>query len=487
MVKGVKQILSPEEKRQHQIHIHRKFRALVSLILFHRSWIDDSDSGDIGDNVMQNIQRMLVGKTKKQTLSLIAKRHKATMLKTTENRTEEEIQELKRILPTNKFFKKYDDETLEELARVLEFQFFPTGRTIYAQDDPPSAIYVVLNGESRGLYRYFDYLKHSTNVAAFGHMHSGYAIGIVNVMSNVPRSLTATTTTPCELFYLSKPNFDRLLKKSFRNTYQKMAMNYNRFKYIRYWNSDTKRVCSILAKWKSFPANTVILSPTHPLKEYTFFVISGVCYLMDQVNTLAPKKHKNKKASTASQSSQKSRDIIDARARETLHKEMKNMDPAQRATEIINRALAALAALSKEPDEENSETKRPSFQESHKGIHFVNVCEYRPLSCFNIGENLFDRLVVTKTKTHLLLIPQLWLQHQNTNNAWSILIGYLNRSIPNKEKVQTDFLQEKIWNKYKQKLVRKIMDNYIITNDNNQHNIPYSTRLSSPEYFQRFQ
>lgn len=138
-----------------------------------------------------------------------------------------------------------------------------------------------MEGECNGLYKYYDRITHSTSIATYGQMRAGYAIGIVNVLTEKPRSLTVETAVASEIVGLAKEHFDKILKASYLKTFKKMAAHYNKFPNLRYWPADTKRVCSILCKWRLFKPNQLLLDDHSSLKDYAFFIISGTCYLLE--------------------------------------------------------------------------------------------------------------------------------------------------------------------------------------------------------------
>lgn len=129
--KGKRQILTPEEKAALRIHVRRKFKVLVQLIIYNKRWLEgNEDESELGDNAIKNIQMML---GKKKEKSLIGRHHKSIMMKESDKRTFEEIEELARVLPSNKFFRKYDYQCLLGLAKTLKFYYYPAGVRIYSQ------------------------------------------------------------------------------------------------------------------------------------------------------------------------------------------------------------------------------------------------------------------------------------------------------------------------------------------------------------------
>lgn len=76
------------------------------------------------------------------------------------------------------------------------------------------------------------------------------------------------------------------------------------------------------------------------------------------------------------------------------------------------------------------------------------------LSCFNIGENLKNRQVVTITETECLLIPFYWLLERNYANIWNKIRQFFIFKIPNTEDIVQNLKKEKNWCTHKNKLIQ---------------------------------
>ncbi|KAJ8922627.1 hypothetical protein NQ315_007659 [Exocentrus adspersus] len=109
--------------------------------------------------------------------------------------------------------------------------------------------------------------------------------------------------------------------------------------------------------------------------------------------------------------------------------------------------------------------------------HFVKVCDMIEGACFNIGENFVNRRVVAKVPTNCLLVPRYWLMKNNIDNIWNKVQQFLNKHIPGSEQIFQHFLEEQKFLKYRKQLIRDLLSQKRVANNNSIHNVPYSIRL----------
>nr|XP_015834915.1 PREDICTED: uncharacterized protein LOC107397824 [Tribolium castaneum] len=98
-----------------------------------------------------------------------------------------------------------------------------------------------------------------------------------------------------------------------------------------------------------------------------------------------------------------------------------------------------------------------------KKARFVDICTLNRLSCFNIGEELKNRQIVSITQTECLLVPYYWLLERNEANIWSKIKQYLNFKIPKTEAIVDNLRKEKRWQEHKHKLIRRKMKRKVDT------------------------
>ncbi|XP_044254399.1 uncharacterized protein LOC123004931 [Tribolium madens] len=108
---------------------------------------------------------------------------------------------------------------------------------------------------------------------------------------------------------------------------------------------------------------------------------------------------------------------------------------------------------------------------------FLNVCTLNRLSCFNIGEDLINRQIVSITQTECLLIPFYWLLERNEANIWNKIKQYLIFKIPKTEAIVENLRIEKKWQDHKYKLIRSKMKRKVETIQYS--DVPYSLKVQN--------
>lgn len=98
-------------------------------------------------------------------------------------------------------FSEISTEQMAYLAAIVEEISFPENTDIYQEQDPPDAIYLVLNGKVR-LHR------NGTDIAAIGPQE---AFGTWALFDDEPRVATATTLDDTRLLKVSRDEFIDLL------------------------------------------------------------------------------------------------------------------------------------------------------------------------------------------------------------------------------------------------------------------------------------
>lgn len=106
---------------------------------------------------------------------------------------------------------------------------------------------------------------------------------------------------------------------------------------------------------------------------------------------------------------------------------------------------------------------------------FMQVCYLNETACFNVGENLNNRIVVAETDVLCLQIPKYWLLQRNKGNVWMKVQQFLNNNIPNTDEVFFVFTENRKWADHKRRLVNDIRKKPPCNKINN---VPYSIRLS---------
>src|SRR2546430_1922518 len=106
-------------------------------------------------------------------------------------------------------FTDLPDDALGKIGRLLKEQKFAEGDLIFAQDDAGDALYIVLQGRVRITTN--DHFGRERVLAFYG---PGEFFGDMAVLTDAPRSASATASTDVRLLQLRKDDFDTLLATS---------------------------------------------------------------------------------------------------------------------------------------------------------------------------------------------------------------------------------------------------------------------------------
>lgn len=106
-------------------------------------------------------------------------------------------------------FNDLPDDALTKIGRLLKEQKFSEGDLIFAQDDPGDALYIVLQGRVR--ISTTDHFGRERVLAFYG---PGEFFGDMAVLTDAPRSASATASTDTRLLQLRKDDFNALVNNN---------------------------------------------------------------------------------------------------------------------------------------------------------------------------------------------------------------------------------------------------------------------------------
>lgn len=124
--------------------VRRRIKSLIRLTFFNAYWLEEYDPDALSTSVLKNIR--VLTNTKKID-SLINLQQKAILNKCEQHRSEADKHYLSVVFGGMRCFKRYPEETRVQLASVAQFSYFPPGRLILREDDPPFGWYYILSGK----------------------------------------------------------------------------------------------------------------------------------------------------------------------------------------------------------------------------------------------------------------------------------------------------------------------------------------------------
>nr|CAI5831581.1 unnamed protein product [Callosobruchus analis] len=433
-------------------------------------WLADIDE-KLGDNVMKNIQMLTRKKVKKSALS---GQEKAILCKPKEERTEEEKALLARSIGGLKCFKKYPPEVKSQLAACTYFVSYGPGRAIVKQDHLPSAMYFILSGEAAVTVKHYDKILKEYITEDVGYMYQGTMFGEVALLHGVVRLATITTTTPCELLMIKKEDFDRVLKATVLKSWEAISKIMNKLSYFKNWDNLTKRECAIIARTRSFEAGETLLGDDIGLRKWVYFITKGSCHIIEH---LMLKVYEWRGLKTYSVVTYDDDDFEEDDDGDTVSQIFNKYNIGGKETAADKRRVAKKESEDFMLGMGKGSKAAKSAKEWKLEHHFIKVCDLGEGACFNIGEPFRRRRVVAKAPTTVLLIPRYWVMRNNRDNIWNRVQQFLTKHIPDSDEIFKHFLEAKKFKKYSKSLIRDLLAERKVANENSIHNVPYSIRL----------
>ncbi|KAJ3653718.1 hypothetical protein Zmor_012955 [Zophobas morio] len=461
MERARRKSMSPEERYQRAVSAKRKFRALVRLIIANLSWLQELEDEKLGENVKKNIQVLTRKKGKKSLLTL---KDKTVLNKAAEERTEAEKNHLRRIIGNLKCFRRYPMEVKNELPGICYFNFFGPNRTIVRQNYESHNLYVILSGEVVVSQTYYDKLLKETVTKDVLLMGPGNYFGEVGLLHNIARTATVTTTEATEFLYITREDFIRVLKATVANQWAEVQLNMSWFNYFDSWSEIDIRESCILAKKKNFEPDQIILSATGGQLDCVYFLTKGTCYLIEHM-TIKTSYKKGIPHYTLLKDGEEG----EARPPLNIYKEIKKLHRKEESHSGLGASIRPAISTSRP-------TLNPSYITPSVRVHFIKVCYFHKLACFNVGESLKNRIIVSATESECLLLPRYFLLDKSMI-TFKAIGQFLTRYIPSTEQIFKYFLEDHRWTLYKEQLVDRILEVTAFTG-NTIHNIPYTIRLS---------
>nr|CAH7744773.1 unnamed protein product [Callosobruchus chinensis] len=346
--------------------------------------------------------------------------------------------------------KKAKKEVKSQLAACTYFVSYGPGRPIVKQDHPPSAMYFILSGEAAVTVRHCDKILKEHITEDVGIMYPGTMFGEVALLHGVVRLATITTTSPCELLMIKKEDFDRVLKATVLKSWEAISKTMNKLSYFKNWDNLTKRECAIIARTKSFAAGETILGDDKGLRKWVYFITRGSCHIIEH---LMLKVYEWRGLKTYSLLTYDDDDFEEDDDGGTVSQIFNKYNIGGKDTAADKRCVAKKQSddfmLGIGKDSKAQKSAKDWILEHH----FI------------------------KTPTTVLLIPRYWVMRNNKDNIWNRVQQFLSKHIPDSEEIFKHFLEDKKFKKYSKSLIRDLLSERKVANENSIHNVPYSIRL----------
>ncbi|KAJ9583945.1 hypothetical protein L9F63_021719, partial [Diploptera punctata] len=267
-----------------------RFRALVRRVINNLSWLSEITEEGLGSNIALNVRRL---RQKKTPVSGLTYQIKTILMKPVEDRTDEEKHMLYRAMNGLKCFRRYPDDVKRKLTAVAGFVTYGPGRVVVRQGQYAHATYFISSGDIKILITSWDELHEAWVTKEVGTMGPGDMFGEVSLLHDVPRTATCVTSTECSFLFLDREHFVAVLKETLMGQWDECKEAMHMFPYFDGLSDVAIRECCILSRLSSFPPNKTIIGYGKGKYDYTHFILSGECQVIEELKVVVLKEKGN--------------------------------------------------------------------------------------------------------------------------------------------------------------------------------------------------
>lgn len=154
-----------------------------------------------------------------------------------------------RLLRQTAMFRDLDDKTLLTITEHLTEKVCPQETVLFQEDDPPDALYIIIEGGVRVSKR----TKSGRDVTLV-HLGQGDVFGEMGIIDAQPRSATVVTTEPSKLLVLPREDFQSVLRGN-------PLISFNTVKVLSQRLRDKDRDTALAKGTSFFKGMTIIARP----------------------------------------------------------------------------------------------------------------------------------------------------------------------------------------------------------------------------------
>uniref|UniRef100_A0A1B0FQQ6 Cyclic nucleotide-binding domain-containing protein n=1 Tax=Glossina morsitans morsitans TaxID=37546 RepID=A0A1B0FQQ6_GLOMM len=264
-----------EMKRRKQART--RFRNLIRSVALNRIWLVDTGDQKLSLNVKKNVN-MLVRPPRK--IGLLTMAEKSLMRIHYSLRTIEERKNLVTLVANLTCFAKITPKARARLCKVIKFMVIGEGRTLIKEGDPPTLVYFILTGEVEVSKKFYDHVTNSWVSKVVMIMGPGETIGEVELIERCARLQTFVSTNVVELLVLFEHDFDEILRDEMTKQWNQRKAIISALDYFKFFSKDQLiSACKVSSLQEFNPLETIYYEDKGQA-DYTYFVISGECMIL---------------------------------------------------------------------------------------------------------------------------------------------------------------------------------------------------------------
>ncbi|XP_076182497.1 uncharacterized protein LOC143154337 isoform X2 [Ptiloglossa arizonensis] len=440
------------------------------------------------------------------------------------NRTSIEKKYLLELFKKFRIFRKYPDKLKNYIAGICQYQYVQPGRVIVQQGRIADNLYFIIEGEVTSSKMVTDRWTGESKEINMGILTTGDIFGETALLHNVLRVATVISKTNVDLLLIPREDFDKILRPYLSKEWDVLQDALVHFDYFKSWDAETIRECCILSRIENFQPDEVLLGDGKGMINYAHFILDGECRLIEHMivrerifaNKVRYKLYEPRDSVLQKEAKRKSKEteIIDDKtekpdfkckaARERANIIHESVDDHtsvdydklvlssktttkqinfERESTITTTLLDVINEWQKITDVAQMLMREPSsisqqcYPPDVRTI-FMQICTFNRGACFGLGEDMYNRRIVSVTPVRCFLIPRYFLNKHNRANIWERVKLFIESKYPSKEKLFKEFVRNRRWLEYKRNLIddinkrgRRIHSNVTI------HDVPYAIRI----------
>ncbi|KAJ3280216.1 hypothetical protein HK104_000825 [Borealophlyctis nickersoniae] len=193
--------------------------------------------------------------------------------KTRFERTPDDLRVLFRAVRKVGAFSKLSDFILGQLCSVLGYQLYEKDRAVFRQGDLGTAWYIILSGSVVVQVTRTERIEDSVAVAK---LSAGQGFGDLALINDSPRLATIVTSEPCELVFVEKADYNRIIKFIHEKEEKEKVFFLRKLPMFQDWRPASLHSVAQQMTWRKFFPGTVIIAEGQPVDEF-FIIRSGQC------------------------------------------------------------------------------------------------------------------------------------------------------------------------------------------------------------------
>ncbi|XP_059610071.1 cyclic nucleotide-binding domain-containing protein 2-like [Phlebotomus argentipes] len=432
-LKGEESAESVEEPEEVEITgIHReKFRKLVNRVVMFNIWQNVTAKDSLTARNL-DVKMRLSGPR-----AFLIQRDCDILQIPPQKRTKEQNGLISKILNRIVCLRRFSKDIRENLAHIIYYNSYGKGRTVVKEGHEATGLYFLINGEITVHKRLWDNEKLTFRNQAVQALSSGEMFGEVGLLFDTERLVTCETATTCELFFVTRQDFEVHLRTILQEQWDQKKEILDRPVFREYFQnfSDKQiREACVLSKLHKYERDEIVFREDNGLKSFVYFLLAGQCSIIQCLKV----DHSRKRPRLIPL------DISERRKSVNILDKLKDLQVKKES--VIEEDFP--------PEEISPSNPASAFN------YFVVVGAFKTGAIFGLGEEMNHRSVVAKRLTECLLLPRYWLmqKEQNIGNIWSRTKIYLNLTLPSREATFEEFLRKRRWKRYKRDRMREYLE-----------------------------